>query len=191
MVLYILYIKADIEGIESIKLQPNANICLDIRNPISDYEIREKVVIDPTEFIEQDGNLGEKHNFNITWEGNKKKSVLTVLDPEATKTALKKSGKKGGKSKKGSSGGDSDPRMPRPYTEEDNGSYVPFIALECRGIEPYAFHPMGGEFVVRSEGGFVFDSEEVDLSEDDWADYDAENDISISISEFESKIDSV
>ncbi len=169
----------------SIKLQPNANICVDIRNPISDYEIREKVVIDPTQFIEQD--VGEDQNFVITWEGSKKKSVLTaVVDPEAIKSALKKTGKKGKKSK----GGDLDPRMPRPYTDEDNQSFVPVLALECRGIEPYAFHPMGGEFVVESEGGYVFEGEDVDLSEGDWADYDQENDVAVSISEFESKFES-
>jgi hypothetical protein len=57
--------------------------------------------------------------------------------------------------------------------------FVPVAAFSTRGIEPYAFHPMGGEFIVTSEGGHVFDDDEneVDLSED-WGDYDIENDIS-------------
>ena len=54
------------------------------------------------------------------------------------------------------------------------------LAFECRGIEPYAFHPMGGEFIVESEAGMQFDAEDVDLS-DDWADYDTENDIALSL----------
>jgi flagellar basal body rod protein FlgG len=48
---------------------------------------------------------------------------------------------------------------------------------------------MGGEFIVTSEGGHVFDDDEneVDLSED-WGDYDVENDIAVSISDFSSKL---
>jgi len=42
-------------------------------------------------------------------------------------------------------------------------------------MEPYAFHPLGNEFKVISEGGVVFE-EDVDLSEGDWAEYDEEND---------------
>ena len=160
---------------------------MDIRNPASDYEIREKVVIDPTEFIEQDESSKEPpFHFQIGWEGSKKKSVLTVLlDEAAIKSALKKSG--GKKSKKG--GGDV--RLTRAMEAEDSDKYVPMLALECRGIEPYAFHAMGGEFVVESEGGMIFEGEDVDLSDDDWADYDADNDISVTVSDFQSKFESV
>ena len=91
---------------------------------------------------------------------------------------LKKKGKKGG-------GGEVD--VPRDITSDDSGEYVPVLAMECRGLEPYAFHPMGNEFKVISEGGAVFD-DDVDLSEGDWADYDEENNCSVSINEFESKI---
>mmetsp|Transcript_9218 Transcript_9218/g.11622 ORF Transcript_9218/g.11622 Transcript_9218/m.11622 type:complete len:187 (+) Transcript_9218:91-651(+) len=186
MVLYTLYIKAEIEGVKSLYLNTTANICIDICNPLSDYEIREKVVIDPTEFLEQDESSREPpYHFGIKWEGSKKYSVLTVLDKESIKNALKKESKKGKKK-----GGD-DPRLPRSMTEEDNETFVPFVSFECRGIEPYAFHPMGGEFIVVSEGGTTFEGEEVDLSEGDWADYDAENDISVTISDFTSKFDNL
>ena len=160
---------------------------MDIRNPISDYETREKVVMDPTEYIEQEDSSREPpHHFHISWEGHKKYSVLTVLSPSAMKSALKKSG--GGKKIKG---GGVDPRLPRTMEGEDSESWVPMMAVECRGIEPYAFHFMGGEWIVESEGGGVFEGEDVDLSEGDWADYDAENDVAVTVSEVETKFESV
>ena len=170
----------------SMSWNKQSNICLDIRNPTSDYEVREKIVIDPSEFIEQDESSREPAcHFQIGWEGSKKKSVLTVLAEEATiKSALKKSG--GKKCKKGG-----DNRLPRAMEAEDSEKYVPMLALECRGIEPYAFHAMGGEFVVESEGGEIFKGEDVDLSDKDWADYDADNDISVTVSEFSSKFESI
>ncbi len=66
---------------------------------------------------------------------------------------------------------------------------MPILAFECRGLEPYAFHP-GDEFIVTSAGGTVFDSD-VDLSESDWTEYDADNDAPISISEVEFKFEAV
>ena len=62
--------------------------------------------------------------------------------------------------------------------------------MECRGIEPYAFHPLDNLFIVVSEGGSVFE-DDVDLSEGDWADYDEENDAAISISEFKAKFENL
>ena len=88
--------------------------------------------------------------------------------------------KKGGKKK-----GDVD--VPRDMTADDSGEYVPVLAMECRGIEPYEFYPLGNEFKVVSSGGAVFE-EDVDLSEGDWGDYDEDNDEAVGVNEFESKI---
>lgn len=99
------------------------------------------------------------------------------MDGAAVKTALKKAGKK----KKG------EDLLPRVITGDDSDSFVPVLAFECRGLEPYAFHPMSDEFVVTSTGGVEFD-DDVDLSDGDWAEYDDENDASVSISSFESKL---
>ena len=107
------------------------------------------------------------------------------MSPTNFQSALKKSG--GKKSKK--RGGDV--RLTRAMEAEDSDKYIPMLALECRGTEPYEFHAMGGEFVVESEGGVVFEGEDVDLSDDDWADYDADNDISVTVSDFESTFESV
>jgi len=169
----------------TLSLAPDANICLDVRNPTSDYEIREKVVINPREYEEPEENSKQPpYHFGIRWEGSKKRSVLTVLDADALGSALKK--KAGKKGKKGGSG----PFAPRSMCGEDSEKYVPVLALDCRGIEPYAFHPMGSEFIVESEGGMMFE-EDVDLREGDWAEYDDENDIAVGITDFESKIEDV
>ena len=155
---------------------------MSIKNPLSDFEIREKVVLNPSEYVDEDDDNNNNReppcHFKITWEGSKKRSTMEVLSDQAVKTALKKQ-KKGGKKK-------NDGMIPREMTADDSNSYVPILALECRGIEPYQFHPMGNEFIVISEGGTKFDSD-IDLDEGDWADYDADHDISVSISEFESK----
>jgi len=161
-----------IEYFSSVFLKKDANIRIDIRNPQSDFEVRDNIVIDPTQYLEQEESSREPpYHFAIKWEGSKKRSVIEVLDDDAVKTALKKNKKM---------------EFPRALTEDDSGKFVPVLALECRGIEPYAYHPMGGEFVIVSKGGKKF-SEDVDLSEGDWGDYDEENDMSVSVSDFESK----
>ena len=153
----------------------------------SDYETREKIVFNPSETLEQDeGDREPPHHFAVRWEGQKKFSTLIVLDDAGAKSAFKKMKKKGGKKKGG--GGEVD--VPRDMTADDSGEYVPILAMECRGIEPYAFHPLGNEFKAISSGGAVFE-EDVDLSEGDWGDYDEENDEAVGVNDFESKIVSV
>ena len=71
------------------------------------------------------------------------------------------------------------------YKATDSGNYVQILAMECRGLVPVKWHPMC-DFSATSTGGFKFD--EVDLS-DDWAEYDEENDDSVSIMGLESKIE--
>jgi hypothetical protein len=182
MVLFLLCIKAELDGIQSLSLLKSSNLCFSIRNPLSDYETREKIVFNPSETLEQDeADREPPHHFSVKWEGSKKASTLIVLDEDAVKSAMKKVKKKGGKKN------DSEVGEPRDVTADDNGEYVPILAMECRGLEPYAFHPMGGEFKVVSEGGVVFEND-VDLSEGDWAEYDEENDAAVSVNEFESKI---
>jgi hypothetical protein len=176
MVLFLLCIKADLEGISTLRLLPSSTLCFSIRNPLNDYETREKITFDPSTTLDQDdGDREPPHHFRVRWEGSKKASTLIVLDGEAAKSAMKKLKKKS-----------KDLDVPREVTGDDSGEYVPILAMECRGLEPYAFHPMGGEFRVVSEGGAVF--EDVDLSEGDWAEYDEENDLAVSVNEFESKI---
>jgi hypothetical protein len=166
MVIFLLFVKAELENVKSLSLSPSAYFCLTVKNPLSDYELREKVVVNPTETIEQGSRVEPDHHFRLSWDGSKKASTLTVLTDAQVKTAFKK--------KKGAV-------VPRSYTSDDSGTYVPLLAVECRGLEPTAFFPMGHEFIVISAGGAEF-STDVDLSDGDWADYDADHDQAVAIS---------
>ncbi len=72
------------------------------------------------------------------------------------------------------------------YQEADSGKFVPILAIECRSIEPTAWHP-NFDFVAESTGGGIFDK--VDLSDRDWAEFDEENDLSVSITNVEYKFE--
>jgi hypothetical protein len=175
MVLFLLKMKADLENVSSVRIQRDVNLCLSVRNPLSDFETREKVTVNPSETVEQADNSREPpHHLRLTWEGSKKAGTLTVLDDAGARAALKK--------KKGA-------ELPRDYTDDDTGNFVAILAVECRGLEPYDFLPMGNDFVVTSSGGTEL-SEDVDLSEGDWTDYDGENDQPVSLSAVEFKWES-
>jgi hypothetical protein len=145
-----------------------------VRNPLSDFEVREKIILDTGRYLDSDLDDREPPcNFALRWEGNKKRCVIEVLNGDQAKTALKKKNRTS--------------ELPRAFTENDSGSFIPVLALECRGLEPYAFHAKGGEFSLVSLGGMEFSQDNVDLSEGDWADYDEENGISVSVSNFQAK----
>mmetsp|Transcript_6497 Transcript_6497/g.10624 ORF Transcript_6497/g.10624 Transcript_6497/m.10624 type:complete len:159 (-) Transcript_6497:166-642(-) len=72
------------------------------------------------------------------------------------------------------------------YGAEDSGSMKPILGLECRGLEIERWIP-GDDFVVESTSGVIF--ENVDLTENDWADYDERNDESVSITDLEYRIE--
>jgi hypothetical protein len=72
------------------------------------------------------------------------------------------------------------------YSEENSSEFVTILAMECRNIEISAWQP-STDFTVTSTGGFTFDP--VDLSDRDWADYDEENDLSVSVSNLEYRIE--
>lgn len=159
-----------------MSIKQDTNLCISVRNPLSDYEVREKVTFNPSECIEQDeGARQNPHHLSLKWEGNKKAAMLEALDVTAAKAALKKKKCK---------------EQIRDINEDDSGSWVPILAVECRGLEPYAYHPIGDEFIVTSQGGVKFSSE-VDVSEGDWADYDEENDASVSLSDVEFKFEAI
>ena len=130
MVLFILCVKAELDGVETLSLLRNTNLCFSVRNPLSDYEVREKIVFDPSETLEQEENDREPaHHFAVKWDGSKKYSTLIVLDEEGSKSALKKLNKKKKKGK-----GDDEVDVPRDVTSDDNGNYVPILAMECRKV---------------------------------------------------------
>lgn len=159
-------------------MRRNAHLRISVSNPLSGDEVRENVVLNPSETVEQDEGAREPpHHFTLKWEGSKKASILQCLDEKEAASALKKKKKYKGE-------------KPRSYTGDDSGNWVPLLAMECRGLEPYAFHPMSDEFIITSEGGFKFD-EEIELGEGDWADYDADNNCPVALDEVEFKFESV
>ncbi|TMW59661.1 hypothetical protein Poli38472_004730 [Pythium oligandrum] len=150
MVLFVLYVKADLENIDKLVAPAFHQWCIDVKESNGD-ETREGVVVSEEELLEVDGSRGEVH-FLLKWPGAKKQSQLTVVRD------VKK--------------------LTRPVTGEDSGEYVPFVGFECRGLEPYAWHPGSGYTVTSAGGTATF--EDVDLA-DDWADYDDEGGQSVGV----------
>ncbi|XP_031640030.1 UPF0587 protein CG4646 [Contarinia nasturtii] len=70
------------------------------------------------------------------------------------------------------------------YTADDSGKFKTIVSFDCRGVEPMEFSPRTGWIVKSAENGQKF--EDVDLSEDDWVEYDTKNKVSVGIYEFES-----
>lgn len=181
MVLYMLFMKAETENVGEIVLRTeDVNLRISVRNSLSDWEKRENVIFNPSELNDQEDESSREppSHLSIRWEGSKKSSVLRYLDTKETATVLKK--KK--KYKEGA---------PRAFTGEDiNDVWVPILAVECRGLEPYDFRPMKDEFFITSENGYLFD-EEIEFEDGEWADYDADNDCPVSISELAFKFEAV
>ncbi|EDV23355.1 uncharacterized protein TRIADDRAFT_57890 [Trichoplax adhaerens] len=72
-----------------------------------------------------------------------------------------------------------------PYNIEDSESrkYKTIVAFDCRGIEPTNFSPRIGFQAVSSESNTAFT--DINLSEEDWADYDSKKNISVGIYELQ------
>ena len=76
------------------------------------------------------------------------------------------------------------------YMAEHSENWHTIATFECRGLEPIEFHPgtsftalsSASDTVFGAEGG----SEEIDLSDNDWAGYDEAGDESVGIYEFSS-----
>lgn len=168
MVLYILYAKADLEGVASLSLVPGSDICVSVRNTTQDQK-RERIVIESSELHQADVPENEKHraehssHFALKWEGDLTRSTIRVInDDNSNETSTMKE-------KKSTKHGDGiiarDIHHP-----QDDGQFVPIMKLECDGLEPYAFHPMGKEFSVVNNAGAKVDN--VDLSNGEWSAYD-------------------
>lgn len=165
MVLFVLKMKGELENVSTVSIA--LPLVVDVRNPLNDFEERKGVEIE-AELLELEHEKSKPHNFHVSWEGNQKAATLTVLTPAQAKTAFKKSKNKS--------------LLPRDYTASDSGTFVGILLVEVRGLEPFGFQQ--ADFTVTSEGGTVF-TEDVDFSEGDWADYDAEHDAPVSISDIE------
>lgn len=166
MVVYILYLKADLEGVASLKLLPGAALCLSVRNPTDIEDKREQIVVDSSALEEVEDTTKNSHtnstdnhhkehqkrrpkheyaeapcHFGMKWSGAITRSTIRVL------TDHKDIGE---------------------MTVSDE--FVPMLALECDGVEPYDFHVLGEEFQVTNKAGEEF--RPADLSSGSWQNFD-------------------
>ena len=187
MVLYVLYAKADLEGVTSLSLVPGSDICVSVRNTLTQDQKRERIVIEASELHQADVPDHEKHraehssHFALTWEGEQTRSTIRVVNDDDNGEAS--TGKKG-KGKKRAKNGDG--IVTRDIHPQDDGQFVPILKLECDGLEPYAFHAMGKEFSVINNAEVKVDN--VDLSSGEWSDYDLSSGTSL-IKNFETKFE--
>eukprot|EP01026_Neomeris_dumetosa_P031729 TRINITY_DN2515_c0_g1_i10.p3 TRINITY_DN2515_c0_g1~~TRINITY_DN2515_c0_g1_i10.p3 ORF type:complete len:163 (-),score=24.27 TRINITY_DN2515_c0_g1_i10:469-957(-) len=124
MVMFLLYIKADLENISSIKLPEGYAYCLTVKNSAGE-DVREGVYVSATEEHEMAGSRGTA-NFVLKWARDAKTNAsLNVTDVK---------------------------KVTREYTGDDSGQFVPIIGFDCRGMEPIAFHPENGWIVTSSKG---------------------------------------
>ncbi len=72
------------------------------------------------------------------------------------------------------------------YKASNSGKWTTILGFECRGLEPVSWIP-GIDFHGVSSGGTTF--KDIDLSDKEWADYDEENDLSVSVTNLEFKIE--
>lgn len=136
MVMVVLYVKADLENVETLEAPPLHRWCLDVKESNGE-EKREAVWVSDEELQEVAGGRGEAH-FLLKWPGAKKASQLTVVRD------IKK--------------------LTRAISSTDSGEYVPFVGFDCRGLEPVAWHPEGGYRVTSAGETAVF--EDVELNDD-------------------------
>jgi outer membrane protease len=120
--------------------------------------VRKDITITTEDVLPLDGSRGEA-NFIIKWPYANDQAYIKIVDHKSLEKA---------------------------YTEDDSGEFVSILALECRGVEPIAWHP-SLDFAVESTGGTPFAN--VDLSDRDWAEFDEEHDLSVSITDVEYKIE--
>ena len=177
MVVFMLYMKAELENVACISMRKDDDLCITVKNPLSDYEVREKVIFNPSVLLEPEENSrSDPCHFLLKWEGNKKPCTLTVFTEQEVKTALKKKSLQ-------------KEFQPADYTE--SGQWQPMLCCECRGLEPTTYFPGTTEFIIQSSGGTKF-TEDVDLSDPDgWTDYDADHDLPVAVSQIEFKWESV
>ena len=144
----------ELENVKEVIIPENIQWCIDVKQPNSD-EVRKGVFVSEEETFQVTGSRGSAH-FLLKWPGGKKESQMDII-----------------RIKKG---------VLRNITDADSDEYVPIVAFECRGIEPFAYYPQSG-FTV-SSGSALF--EDVDLN-DDWAEYDEEGEQAVSIQNLEYK----
>jgi len=146
--------------LENVELTPNDNNLWKMDVTSDSSEVREGITVSAADEMELEGSRGTAH-FIMKWDKGAPQAYIKILD----------------KHPKGKGDGS--------YKASNSGQWTYVFQMECRGLTPTRLIP-GIDFRVVSTAGHVF--EDVDLGERDWADYDEENDLSCSISNFEARI---
>ena len=154
MVLLVLYVKAELENIGSIKFPANLQYCLDVKDAQSDEE-KKGVYMCADEIAEIDGSKGDA-NFVMRFPDCKKQCTVTFTDVKGVTRDE--------------------------YTEEDSGTFVPIRAFDCRGLELTNWTPNGG-LVVRSTEGTVWEDVDLGADPDGWFEYCEKQGESVGITE--------
>jgi hypothetical protein len=66
MVVYVLSLQADLQGVDTIALSADADLCISVRNPLDHSEVREQIMVDRSSFQESASRGGgnNQHAFN-------------------------------------------------------------------------------------------------------------------------------
>ena len=154
MVLLVLYVKAELENIGSIKFPANLQYCFDVKDAQSDEE-KKGVYLCADEIAEIDGSKGDA-NFVMRFPDCKKQCTVTFTDVKGVTRDE--------------------------YTEEDSGTFVPIRAFDCRGLELTNWTPNGG-LIVRSKEGTVWEDVDLGADPDGWFEYCEKQGESVGITE--------
>ena len=173
MPVFVGYFKATLENIGTMQPKADNTWKIDVQNSQS-TERRDGITINAEEEVELEGSRGVA-NLEIKFPDSTEKANCSVVGAAAFQAQFKKN-----KAKL--------KEIPRAVTGDDSGEWVPIVAFEARGLDVVKLTLGVDVFTVTSSGGAALS--EVDLS-DDFADYDEANELSIGITEIETKVEKI
>ena len=159
MPVFICSLKCELENVSSLSVRDSV-WTLDVKNGSSD-ETRKGVTIDADDEIDVEGSRASA-NLVSKFHDAIEKAHASILPSDDKKAKV------------------------RSMTSEDSGEWVPFLAIEARGLEITAVHLGGDNFTLVTSGGTTFIP---DLSEPDWAEYDQDHQLPVSITQLETKVE--
>ena len=156
MVFVVLNAIGEFEGVAKLSVRADAVWALAIESSDGEHS-RPLVTVSSVDEEEISGSRGTA-NFVVSWPGSHNQGWIKVVPPAS---------------------GD----FPIALTEAQQAGQepIPLVVFECRGVGIVGWHPSeeGGEIELESEGGTLF--EEVGFVDGEWADYDEENDLPVSV----------
>ena len=158
MTKYHLLFKADFESVESLIFPVDHDWIFDFQCP-SSLEKRNGVVVSQTALVEIPDSRSTA-NLCLKFPGSSKPASICV---QSIKNTTRDS-----------------------VLSADSGTFVPILALECRGAEPLAWHPSGYYLATAQDSHTEFN--QVDLKTGDWCDFDEISDAAVGIYNVEWKI---